>query len=136
MKKIIIRTALALAITLVALLAIILVSLVVGSGFSVRTDVALLDYSLSENGDEIIIKTAISSSMGYIRDYKDEGGGDKPHYLKFYSAFGGPNGSIGAKDEFTLTLQPDDTEIYFYRGEQEYDLVLSKNELTGEWQKQ
>ena len=40
--------------------------------------------------------------MGYVRDYKDEGGGVKPHYLKFYSAWGGMNSAVGAKDTLFL----------------------------------
>ena len=30
----------------------------------------------------------------------------EPHYLKFYSAWGGFNSSIGAKQEFVLELAP------------------------------
>ncbi len=73
--------------------------------------------------------------MGFVRDYKDEGGGVKPHYLKFYSAWGGLNSSIGAKNKFTLELSPEDTEIYVYHGNGGYDLILEKNSVSGEWQR-
>lgn len=70
--------------------------------------------------------------MGYVRDYKDKG--ENPHYLHFYATFGGLNSSWGAKNEFVLELAPEDTEIYFHRGNGEYDLVLKKNERTGAWE--
>ena len=49
------------------------------------------------------------------------------------SAWGGFNSSIGAKSEYTLKLDPDDTEIYIYRGDGGYELVLQKNAESGEW---
>jgi len=71
--------------------------------------------------------------MGYIRGYKDEGGGVKPHYLKFYSTFGGLNSSFGAKSEFVLELDEDDNEIFFSRSDGGHELVLQKDKETGEW---
>jgi len=71
--------------------------------------------------------------MGYIRGYKNDGGGVKPHYLTFYSTFGGLNSSFGAKNKFELELGEDDTEIYFNRPDGGYELVLQKNTETGEW---
>ena len=107
----------------------------VGTGFMERHDVVLGDYSISEDGEELTFNARVMSSMGYIRGYKDEGGGVKPHYLKFYSAFGGLNGSWGAKSEFVLPLGNDDTEIYFARPDGGYELVLYKNEETGLWER-
>lgn len=122
--------------------AIIVISVILGflilwmiiSGFSVETSAYITDdFSISEDGSEIKFTVGVGSSMGYIRGYKDEGGGVKPHYLKFYSAWGGFNSSICAKSEFVLQLSPEDTEIYVYHGEKGYDLALEKNEETGEW---
>ena len=107
----------------------------VGTGFMQRYDVVLGDYSVSEDGAELTFSAGVASSMGYIRGYKDEGGGVKSHYLKFYSAFGGLNGSWGAKSEFVLPLGKDDTEIYFARPDGGYELVLYKNEETGLWER-
>ena len=76
------------------------------------------------------------SSAGYIRGYYDDGGGVKPHYLTFYSTFGGINSPFGAKSEFELDLNENDTEIYFCRANGGYELVLQKNVDTGEWAKQ
>ena len=119
----------------VVLAAILLVALIfcIGTGFMKRTDVVLLDYSVSEDGTQLTLRTCIVSSMGYTRGFTNEGGGIKPHYLIFYSTFGGLNSSFGAKNEFVLELGADDTEIYFNRPGGGYELVLQKDPDTGEW---
>ena len=81
----------------------------VGTGFFERSDVYLGDYSVSEDGTELTFNASVASSMGFIREYKDNGGGVKPHYLTFYSTFGGLNSSFGAKNEFVLELDKDDS---------------------------
>ena len=122
-------------IILLTLLCIVAVWMI-GSGFTVKTSVYITDdFIVSEEEDEITFTVGIGSAMGFVRDYKDEGGGVKPHYLKFYSAWGGLNSSIGAKNKFTLELSPEDTEIYVYHGNGGYDLVLEKNSVSGEWQR-
>lgn len=108
-------------------------SFLIGTGFQKRTDVVLGDFAVSEDGSEITLHVGVASSMGYIRNFKDKGGGVKSHYLTFYSTFGGLNSSFGSKKAFTLELVPDDTEIYFNRAGGGYELVLVKNEETGEW---
>lgn len=105
------------------------------TGFTVRSDVYIVDFCVSEDGGELTFRTSVSSSMGYARTFRDEGGGVKPHYLKFYSAWGGLNSSLGAKSEFTLALSPEDTEIYVYHGGSGYGLTLQKDEATGEWRR-
>lgn len=110
-------------------------SFLVGTGFCKRTDVVLFDYSVSEDGAKLTFNAHVMSSMGYIRGFKDKGGGAKPHYITFYSAFGGLNSSFGAKSEFELELSENDTEIYFNRAGGGYEIVLQKNEETGEWVK-
>ena len=123
---------------LISLLAVVIVlsSLYfVGTGFLERMDVLLYDYSVSEDGTELTFSAGIMSSMGFIRGYKDNGGGVKPHYLTFYSTFGGLNSSFGAKNEFVLELDKDDSEIYFKRANGGYELVLQKNAETGAWER-
>lgn len=105
-----------------------------GTGFSKRNDVILIDYSISADGTKLTFQTALPTSAGYIRGYKHNGGGMKPHYLTFYSTFGGWNSSFGAKYEFELDLKETDTEIYFNRANNGYELVLQKNINTGEWE--
>lgn len=104
-----------------------------GTGFLYETSAYILDFSVSEDGNEMKFFVCVGSSMGYVRGYKDEGGGAKPHYLKFYSAWGGFNSSIGAESVYTLTLDPSDTEIYVYQGDGGYSLTLQKNTESGEW---
>lgn len=115
----------------------LLISLVaiyfIGSGFSKMTNEALHDYSVSEDGTEITLNTTIITSIGHTRGFKDNGGGVKPHYLTFYSTFGGINSEWGAKSEHTLILDKNDSEIYFNRADGGYELVLQKDKETGEW---
>lgn len=109
---------------------------VIVSGFSIQTSAYVTDdFVVSEDGSKITFKVDVGASMGYVRGYKDEGGGVKPHYLKFYSAWGGFNSSIGAKNEFVLELAPEDTEIYVYRGDGGYELALKKDVTSGEWER-
>lgn len=118
---------------LVTTVIVLLGSYFIGSGFMTRNDVALLDYSVSEDGTEIIFHTAVMSSMGYTRGFYDNGGGVKPHYLTFYSTFGGFNSSLGAKSDFVLDIDENDTEIWFNRADGGYELVLQKDCNTNEW---
>ena len=118
---------------LVTALVVLLGTFFIGSGFSERTDVVLGEYSVSEDGTAITFRTAIPTSMGYIRGFADKGGGVKPHYLTFYRTFGGLNSSLGARDTFALELDEHDTEIWFNRADGGYELVLQKNAETGEW---
>lgn len=120
-------------IAIVVIVLIIVTAFLISTGFRERTDVVLVDYTVSEDGTEITFVVGVSSSMGYIRGYKDEGGGVKPHYLKFYSTFGGLNSSLGAKSEFTLELDENDTEIFFCRLDGGYEIVLVKADGTNEW---
>ena len=120
---------------IIAAIGILMVSFVIGTGFTKRTDVILTDYSVSEDGAEIILKTSVASSMGYIRGFKNDGGGVKPHYLTFYATFGGLNSTFGAKNEFVLEVDEDDSEIYFNRTDGGYELVLQKDAQTGVWGK-
>lgn len=106
---------------------------IIGTGLRKRNDVILYDYSVSSDGRKLTFSTSIESSAGYIRGFKDCGGGVRPHYLDFYSTFGGLNSSFGEKHTFELNLDETDTEIYFNRADGGYELVLYKSEETGEW---
>ena len=116
-----------------AVIAALMISMLVCTGFRKRTDVVLFDYSVSEDGGTINLEIQVASSMGYIRGFKDKGGGVKPHYLTFYSTFGGLNSSFGAINEIELELSQDDTEIYFNRPGGGYELVLQKDIAANEW---
>ena len=104
------------------------------SGYSYQSSAYITDqFVVSEDGKELKFTIAVGSPMGYVRGFKDEGGSVKPHYLKFYSAWGGLNSSIGAKSEYVLKLDPNDTEIYVYHGDSGYSLALKKDIESGEW---
>lgn len=120
-------------IILEAIILILILSFLIGTGFRKRTDVVLNDFAVSEDSTKLTFQTTIPSSMGYIRGFEDNGGGVKPHYLTFYSTFGGLNNSFGAKHEFELGLDEGDTEIYFNRAGGGYELVLQKDANTGKW---
>lgn len=119
----------------VAIIVVLIASFLIGTGFMKRTDVILFDYTVAEDGSAISLGIQVSSSMGYVRGFKDNGGGVKPHYLTFYSTFGGLNSSFGAVNSFVLELDKDDTEIYFNRPNGGYELILVKNVDTGEWKR-
>lgn len=120
-------------VVMISIIFIVIIAFVIGTGFQKRTDVVLGNYSVSEDETSINLEVHVSSSMGYIRGFKNKGGGVKSHYLTFYSTFGGLNSSFGAKKSFVLELDSNDSEIYFNRPNGGYELVLVKNEATGQW---
>lgn len=106
----------------------------VASGYNVRTDAVLKDYSVSQDGTQITMQVCVAGSIGYIRDYRAELGGFNL-YVKFYTPYGGFNSSLDAKDTFVLEVDPINCEeIYFYHGDGGYTLALQKDPLTGQWQ--
>lgn len=121
------------AISILSVVILSIAAFLFSTGFIERTDVLLNDYFVSEDGTKLTFKTVVASSMGYVRGFEDEGGGVKPHYLTFYSTFGGLNSLFGAKNEFELDLAEYDCEIYFNRSGGGYELVLQKDEETGKW---
>lgn len=106
----------------------------IGLGFLPRTDVVVADFEVSEQEDEMTIYTYILSSAGYSRTVKNVSDDPEKMMLKFYYAFGGVNGSIGAKSEFDLPLSPECKEIYVLLYD-DYRLTLAKNPTTGEWER-
>lgn len=105
----------------------------IGSGFMAQTSAYIADgYTVSRDGCEITFRVGVGSSMGYVRGFRDDAA-DGVHRLKFYSAWGGFNSSVGAKNEFTLRLNPDDTQICVWRGEAGYAPALTKDADSGEW---
>ena len=121
------------AVISILIVAVLIVAYLFGTGFRKRTDVVLFDYSVAEDGTAISLGVQVPTSMGYIRGFKNNGGGIKPHYLTFYSTFGGLTSSFGTVNTFVLELEPDDTEIYINRAKGGYELVLQKDADTGEW---
>lgn len=117
-----------------ALIFAVVAALFIGTGSTKRTDVYLVDYSISEDNSSIILNIAVAASMGYIRDCNVKLDGFNK-YITFYPCFGGFNSNIGEKNEFEIDIDPNCDEIYFYHGGGGYTLVLQKNEITNEWEK-
>ena len=119
-------------IIILSVILIIIIALFVAGGFRKRTDVVLTNYSISEDGKIMTLNITITSSIGYARDLKVKQGGENK-YITFYSTFGFFNSKIGAKSEYEIELNPYCNEIYFYKGDGGYNLVLKKDESTNEW---
>ena len=98
-----------------------------------RTDIYLKDYYLSDDNKFMNIEVGVSSSAGYVRKIKNRIKGDK-NYCIFYSTYG-INSKMGAKDKFKINLNNDISEIYFYEGNNNYKLILVKDEFSQEWKK-
>ena len=121
---------------LIALAVIVVLSAayLVAPGFAKMGNVYITDFRVSENGSEMTITVGVSTSIGYVRKvsvHQQHGG---KLYLDCYSAFGGINGSWGAKNEYTIQLDEDTEMIALYRSPNCYDPVLEKD-ANGEWQR-
>lgn len=120
-------------IALAVIIALMTMYLVV-SGFTKMGNVFIVDFSVSEDGSEMTVTVGVSSSIGYVRkvsEHQQQGG---KLYLDCYSAFGGINGSWGAKSEYTIQIDEDTEMIALYRSADCYDPVLEKD-ANGEWQR-
>ena len=118
------------------ILAIIVVSTLfylTAPAFSKQGSTYITDFSVSEDGKELTITVGVAASAGYIRKVSEHQQHGGKLYLDCYSAFGGINGSWGAKEEFTFNLNEDTKIVALYRSENCYDTVLEKDE-NGEWQ--
>lgn len=120
---------------IVCVVILLVVVLFIGTGLTKNPNVVIKEYSLNEDGSELTFTVGMPFSIGYTRGYKNKGGGVKSHYLNFYNTFGVINSAWGAKFDFVLELDEDDTEIYFNRTDGGYELVLQKNQETGEWER-
>lgn len=120
---------------IVGVVILLVVALFIGTGLTKNPNVVIREYSVNEDGSELNFTVGMPFSIGYTRGYKNKGGGVKSHYLNFYNTFGVINSAWGAKFDFVLELDEDDTEIYFNRTDGGYELVLQKNQETGEWER-
>ena len=122
------------AIIALAVIIALMTMYLVAPGFTKMGNVFIVDFSVSEDGSKMTITVGVSTSIGYVRKvsvHQQHGG---KLYLDCYSAFGGINGSWGAKNEYTIQLDEDTEMIALYRSPNCYDPVLAK-EANGEWQR-
>lgn len=109
-----------------------LITYIIGAGLTQNPHVQLADFEVSEDGTEIIIKTAVNSTSESIRSvnvlpYENV------RYLDFYYTFGVSFTTWGAKDEFVIEIDENCNGIFFAR-EDGYELMLYKNPETNTWQ--
>jgi len=106
------------------------------SGLLHREDVYLAEYTVLDSewpgGDLLTIRVGVAGSMGYIRAVQDVSEQPEALVLRFYSAFGGFNSSLGARNAFVLPLDEDCSQIWL-EGDREPRLVLEKDAETGLW---
>ena len=120
--------------TAVVLLGLVLGAYGVGSGFVKEGSAYIQDYTVSADGSEITLEIGVGSSAGYIRkitEHQQQGG---KLYLDCYAAFGGMNGSVGARTTYTLPLEEETSRIGLYRKANCYEEVLRKDG-QGVWQR-
>lgn len=104
-----------------------------GSGFIKIGSVYIGEYSISPDGTEITMNVGVGSSAGFVRKVAVHQQQDGKLYLDCYSAFGGFNGSVGSKSEYTIPLNDDTEMIAIYRSSDCYEEVLRKDS-NGDWQ--
>lgn len=119
--------------------ALILTALLVGvwiisTGLMTRMDVYLAEWSVMPSGDVMTIKVGVAGSMGYIRACSDVSKDPETVCLRFYSAFGGLNSDMGARNVFAIPLTDECREVCFIRADG-IRTVLCKNENTGVWER-
>lgn len=119
---------------LIGLITVVFFICFIGSGFMKNAFVTVEKYTVNADGTEITIHTSVASSMGYVRKvsiHEQQGG---KMYLDFYSAFGGMNGRIGAKNVYILPLKVETESIGIYRNSDCYEQVLVKD-ADGIWKR-
>ena len=62
----------------IAIVCVLAAAFLIGTGLQKRTDVLLTDYSVTEDGTAIRLDVQVVSSMGYVRGFKNDGGGVIP----------------------------------------------------------
>ena len=106
----------------------------IAPGFMKNPGVFPADYRVSDDGSSMETDISVMSSIGYVRRAETTRQPDGTLNVDFYYAFGGINGSIGAKSTYTLPIYDDTTSIAFYCGDG-YRTVLVKNADTGDWER-
>lgn len=119
--------------TAAALLAVIALFLLV-TGLIPHTDVFLHDYAVLPKGGVMAIRVGVASSIGYVRSCTNLSDVPARMELRFNSAFGGLNSSLGACNVFLLPLDEECTQICF-EGYDGLRLILEKNPATGQWER-
>ena len=118
----------------IAALAAVLCVYVLGSGFMRNGSVFISDFSVSPDGTEMTVTVGVAASAGFVRKAAIRQQEDGKLYLDFYYAFGGVNGSLGAKQQFTVPLEEDTALVAIHRNSDCYEEVLTKD-ADGVWRR-
>lgn len=102
------------------------------TGFYRMSDAYIGEYTVAEDGGEITIEVGVAGSIGYIRNVAVNKQEDGIMYLDCYAAFGGINGKIGARGEYSFLLEKDTDTIALYRSDNRYEIILEKDN-EGNW---
>ena len=111
---------------LLAFLALLIIGYMTVTGFIKPTTIFVNDFEVSSDGKIMTIYVSNAGSAGYVRKVV-QNKQDNKLLLDFYAAFGGFNGSIGAKNVYELKLNDDIDTISIYRGPNKYQDVLVKD---------
>lgn len=106
--------------------------LFIRTGFKRHTDIALKDYSISDNGSSMTLNVELTGSIGYLRDCKVTKYADSL-YVTFYSTFGWLNSSLGSHNIFDVKVNKEYKKVYIYKGKGAYNLVLQRVGETNNW---
>ena len=118
--------------TVVGIVVAIIAFEMIYMGLQVNPSVYLGDeLELSADGKRLTFNIFMVNSMGTVRAYKDDYK-DGEHNLKFVYSWGGFSSAIGAKSQFSLNLNENDTAINFYHDDG-YMLTIEKDINTGKW---
>ena len=120
------------ALTISTVIIILVGVCIIAPGYFKNGNADITDYSVSADGTEMTIK--VETSSGHIRKVAESQQHGGHLYLDSYYAFGGFNGTIGAKDEYTIQLDEDTEMIAVYRNTNCYEPVLEKN-ADGKWER-
>jgi len=101
------------------------------SGSFARTDVFMADYTYMES-NVITLRVGLAGSMGYVRSWRNVSDDPAVMQLQFYSAYGGFNSKLGARNVFLLQPAEECTEICIHCSDGAYP-ILRKDALTGQW---
>jgi len=102
-------------------------------GFMKKTDAYVDQFTVSPDGSAITLRVGVGGSVGTVRKlavHQQQGG---KLYLNAMAGFGGINGAIGAKNEFTIALDPETKIIALYRGPDCYETILEKTAEGWQW---
>ena len=110
----------------------LLITTFIGAGFSLNQNVQLADFSVSEDGTEIIVKPLVNTPAESLRKYTYFEN-DQAIFIDFIYSFGIGPLIFGEKEEFTIKVNENCRGVFFLR-EDGYELVLYKNDETGLWE--